>query len=58
MAGIFGSNKAKVEQTAADKRLRRLIAKDEDCEPQEEEHSAADVAAGNSPRSTLLADRR
>ncbi len=50
MAGRFGllrPNKAKDEQTAANKRLRRLIAKDEDCEPEEEEHSAADVAAGN-----------
>ncbi|MCH8139689.1 MAG: hypothetical protein IH926_12220, partial [Proteobacteria bacterium] len=50
MAGRFDllrSTKAKDEQTAADKRLRRLIAKDEDREPQEEEHSAADVAAGN-----------
>ncbi|MFB3151468.1 MAG: hypothetical protein ACE10M_13000, partial [Alphaproteobacteria bacterium] len=50
MAGRFDllrSTKAKDEQTAADKRLRQLIAKDEDREPQEEEHSAADVAAGN-----------
>ncbi len=49
MAGRFGllsSNKAKDEQAAADKRLRRLVAKDEDCKPQEEEQSAADAAAG------------
>ncbi|MCH8096127.1 MAG: SH3 domain-containing protein [Proteobacteria bacterium] len=41
------SNKAKDEQNAADKRLRRIIAKDEDGEPQEKEHPAADAEAEN-----------
>ncbi len=47
MAGIFGSNKAKDEQAAADRRLRRLIAKGEGRDAEEEEHPAAEIESGN-----------
>ena len=47
MAGIFGSNKAKDEQAAADRRLRRLIAEDQGLEPEDEESLTADAGASD-----------